>query len=124
MSSRHRSHRSRARDGWARERGSVTAEFAVAVPAVLIVVSLVLGAVAMQRDVALAATVAGQAARSLGRGESEARVRERIIEALPRASVLIDRPDGQHVCVSLDRTSSVGALFSARTQRQCARVDL
>jgi hypothetical protein len=52
-----------------RERGSVTAEFAVALPAVVLVLGLALGALAVGSQSVRLQDAAGLAARALARGE-------------------------------------------------------
>jgi len=91
------------------DRGTVTAEFATVMPAVLLVLVLVLGAfqaVSAQMSIVDAAAVA---ARSLGRGESEgvavSRVNSLIGEHTFRSST-----EGDFVCVSLTASVHLAAV--------------
>lgn len=58
------------------EAGSVTAELAIAMPAVSLVIAITLGAFAMQVERMKLVDVAATAARSLGRGEPDEVIRE------------------------------------------------
>ncbi len=63
---------------WRGERGSATAEFALAFPAVLGVVALLLGGVQVAALQVRAQDAAADAARGLGRGDSAAAVAGRL----------------------------------------------
>src|SRR4051794_27447671 len=77
----------------AAEHGSVAAELAAAMPAVILVLVLCVGALqALARQVVLA-DAAAQTARSLARGA--------IPPALPAGAVLSEERSGGAVCVSL-----------------------
>lgn len=69
------------------ERGSATAEFAVAFPAVLAVVGLLLGGVQVAALQVRAQDAAADAARGLGRGDSAGAVAERLAGQLPTAAL-------------------------------------
>ncbi|MDW4571525.1 TadE family type IV pilus minor pilin [Microbacterium sp. M3] len=89
--------------------GAVVAEFAVALPAVVLVLVVGVGALAAAgRQVRLQDAVA-DAARLSARGESEARVRGAVVDSVAGASVAI-APRGDLVCV----TASAPALFGLR----------
>ena len=91
------------------ERGAVVAEFAVALPALLLVLILGVGALAgAARQVRLQDAVA-DAARLSARGESDERAREAVAATVAGASVEIG-PRGDLVCVS----ASAAALFGLR----------
>ncbi len=98
------------------DRGAVVAEFAVALPAVVLVLALAVGALAgASRQVRLQDAVA-DAARLSARGESDDRVREAVASTVAEASVEIS-PRGDLVCVS----ASAPALFGVRvTAAGCA----
>jgi len=53
------------------ERGLVTAELAIAIPALILVVGLVIGAIRWSMDAISATSVAAETARKIVRGESE-----------------------------------------------------
>jgi Flp pilus assembly protein TadG len=93
------------------DRGSVVAEFAVALPAVAIVLALGVGALAgASRQVRLQDAVA-DAARLSARGESSSRVTGAVTAAVAEASVEIS-PRGDLVCV----TASAPALLGLRVR--------
>lgn len=98
------------------DRGAVVAEFAVALPAVVLVLVLGVGALAgASRQVRLQDAVA-DAARLSARGESEQRVREAVATTVEEASVDLSSR-GDLVCVS----ASAPALFGVRvTASGCA----
>ncbi|KGN38101.1 TadE family type IV pilus minor pilin [Knoellia subterranea] len=74
-----------------REAGMVTAELAVAVPALVLVLALGLGAVAVVTDHLRCIDAARVGARLLARGEEAGRVRAEVIrQAPPGAVVLFD----------------------------------
>lgn len=91
------------------ERGSVAAELALALPAVVLALLLGAGALgAASRQVALQ-DVSADAARLLGRGES-ADAAERVVHvAVPDAGMSAARR-GDLVCVTASMTASIGAL--------------
>lgn len=81
------------------DRGAVTAEFAVALPAVVAVIALCVGALGVTgRQVRLEQAVA-QAARLAARGEAGSGVREVIARIASTDDVAV-RTDGDLVCVS------------------------
>jgi hypothetical protein len=69
------------------ERGSVVAEFAVAMPAVMLVLALLLGGIQLAALELRAQDAAADAARSWARGESGSVVRGHLARQLPGASV-------------------------------------
>jgi len=104
-----------------REQGSVTAELAVALPAVMLVVGLIVGVgqwqLQQQRLLVGAATVA----RALARGESQ----ELIDEWVSRSRASLEVSYGSNlVCARLSQTSALLGFekFAALkvSERQCA----
>ncbi|WP_298038907.1 TadE family type IV pilus minor pilin [uncultured Microbacterium sp.] len=92
------------------ERGSVAAELALALPAVVITLLLgasVLGAAAQQ--VALQDAVA-DAARLLGRGESAASAQAVVAAAVPSAH-MSGHTRGELICASAQVDARIGALI-------------
>lgn len=83
------------------DRGSATAEFALAFPAVLGVVALLLGGVQVAGLQVRAQDAAADAARGLGRGDSAAVVATRLQRQLPGAS-LGSWVDGDLRCVRVE----------------------
>lgn len=80
------------------ERGSATAEFALAFPAVLGVVALLLGGVQVAALQVRAQDAAADAARGLGRGDARSAVAARVERQLPGAQ-LSTWVDGELRCV-------------------------
>ncbi len=102
------------------ERGSVTAEFAVVLPAVVLVLVLCISALgATGRQVRLE-QAAAQAARLAARGESDARVRAVAAGVAGPVSVTV-RADGDLICVRL--TADAAPPLPALRARSCALAD-
>ena len=99
--------RSRSADG---ERGSVTAEFAVALPAIALVLAACLASVQLAAQQVRLTDAAADAARALGRGESEAEAAA-IADRVSGGAGLAAAADGQFVCATL--TASGGGLLAA-----------
>jgi len=94
------------------DRGSVVAEFAVALPAVALVLLLGVGALAAaSRQVRLQDAVA-DAARLSARGEPEQRARAAVATAVPGASVEIGTREDL-VCVSASAPALLGLRVTA-----------
>ena len=93
-----------------RERGSVTAEFAVALPAIALVLAACLASVQLAAQQVRLTDAAADAARALGRGESEADAAA-IADRVSGGAALSAATDGQFVCATL--TSSGGGLLAA-----------
>lgn len=87
-------------EGLRRDRGSVVAEFAVALPAVLLVLATVLGGVQLGTLQLRLQDAAADAARSLGRGEPGPTVASRIARQVPSARWSATRSAGL-VCAHL-----------------------
>lgn len=83
------------------ERGSATAEFAVAFPAVLGVLALLLGGVQVAALHVRAQDAAADAARGLGRGDSTGVVAARLARQVPGAALSTWR-DGELRCVRVE----------------------
>jgi hypothetical protein len=95
------------------DRGAVVAEFAVALPAVVLVLVVGVGALAAaSRQVRLQDAVA-DAARLSARGEAASRVHEAVSAAVGGATVDIS-PHGDLVCVSASAPALLGLRVSAR----------
>ncbi len=98
------------------DRGSVVAEFAVALPAVVLVLALGAGALAAGSRQVRLQDAAADAARLSARGESAARVHAAVSSALPGAAASIQER-GDLVCV----TASATVLLNLRiTADACA----
>ncbi|WP_426320952.1 TadE family type IV pilus minor pilin [Microbacterium sp. E-13] len=94
------------------DRGSVAAEFAVALPAVLVVLLVGVGALAGSSRQVLLQDAVADAARLSARGESDARAREAVAAAVGEASVTVS-PQGDLVCVSAFAPALLGLRVSA-----------
>jgi len=90
------------------DRGSVTAEFATVVPAVLLVLALCLGAVQISGQQVRLTGAAAAAARSLARGDGEDRVAGLVARLVGPAAISTQR-QGDFVCVRLSAPSAFGA---------------
>jgi hypothetical protein len=113
---------SAARNG---DGGSVTAEFAIVVPAVIAVFALVLGGIALGRDALAYATAAHQGARAVARGHDPERVRQNITGHVPGAVVEIVDDLGE-VCVTVRAAPAAGARawFELPAARECVTRDI
>lgn len=110
------------------DKGSATAELALAMPAVSLVIAITLGAFALQIERMKLVGVSAMAARAVARGEPEENIRALILEM----SSTLDSQDIQleiqtrenTVCVNLSRNFEIaglpGKLFDF-SELQCAR---
>lgn len=97
------------------DRGSVTAELAVALPAVVIVLALCIAGVQVGAAQVRVTSAAADAARALGRGESDATA-ARIAQGVSGAPVtLAAHRDAEFVCAEVSGTP--GGLLGAITLR-------
>ena len=105
--------------------GSVTAEFAIVVPAVIAVLALVLAGIGLGRDALAFTTAAHQIARAVARGEDPAKIRSVAIERLAGASVEIVE-EVRDVCVTVRAKSASGvrAWFAPPAARACVTKDI
>jgi Flp pilus assembly protein TadG len=104
------------------ERGSITAEFAVVLPAVLLVLVLCVGAASVSVQRVEAQSAASAAARILARGDGEGAAAGAVGRLAPGARMDSAR-DGDFVCVSVTSTARFVAARSAGvrlTGRACA----
>jgi len=101
----------------AAERGSVTAEFAVTLPALVLVLAACLSGVAVTGQQLRLQDAAALAARTLARGGDPESLVARL---LPTASVE-RRPEGDLACVALTMPATVTALLPLTlSARSCA----
>ena len=106
-----------SRRGLGEDRGSVVAEFAVALPAVALVLLLGAGSLgACARQVRLQ-DAAADAARIVARGESEERAGALVAAAVPGAAAATERR-AELVCVTA--SSPAGLLPLALSATSCA----
>lgn len=97
------------------ERGAVAAEFAVAVPAIVVVLALGVGTLSAAATTVRLQHASADAARLLGRGDDPARALRPVAEAGGAARV--DRADGL-VCVTAEVPLPAG--LPALAARSCA----
>ncbi|OZD47363.1 hypothetical protein CH252_21010 [Rhodococcus sp. 06-1477-1B] len=97
------------------ERGAVTAEFAVALPAVMIVLALGVGVLGSVATTVRVQQVTAEAARLLGRGDAQALAR--IAEV--GATATVDRSGGV-VCVTASAPVPLGLPLPPVAARACA----
>lgn len=103
------------RPGW-RESGMVTAELAVAIPAVVLVLACCLAGVLAGIDQVRCVDAARLAGRAAARGESVAAVRELALRAAPSgATVHVERWGDDAVVVVRARTGGWGGVVPSWT---------
>lgn len=108
---------------WRADRGSATAEFALAFPAVLGVVALLLGGVQVAGLQVRAQDAAADAARGLGRGDSAAAVATRLQRQVPGA-VLSSWVDGDLRCVRVEvAPAGAAAILGLRARAGACALD-
>jgi len=89
------------------EAGSITAEFALVLPAVILVLCCCLGAIAVVGQQVRMTDAAAGAARALGRGESVDSVAALVNGTAPGAT-LGSESRGEFICATLSAPSGVG----------------
>lgn len=89
------------RSATASDRGAVTVEFALTLPALLLVLALAVGAITAADARLACADAARVGARSLARGESEARAGELAREAAPAGAEIGLGRDGETARVTV-----------------------
>ncbi len=92
---------------WRSDDGAVTAEFAVVVPAVVLVLAMGLSAVQVGLTQLRATDAAADAARSLGRGDDAGTAAGRVARVLPGAT-MTSGVEGDLVCVRVDAVGGSG----------------
>jgi len=110
------------------DKGSVTAELALAMPAVSLVIAITLGAFALQIERMKLVGVAAMAARAVARGETQENARALVLEMNSTADSqqinLEIQTRENTVCVNLSRNFEIaglpGKLFDF-SELQCAR---
>lgn len=110
------------------DKGSVTAELALAMPAVSLVIAITLGAFALQIERMKLVGVSAMAARAVARGETQENVRSLVLEmssTLESQQINVEIQTRENtVCVNLSRNFEIaglpGKLFDF-SELQCAR---
>ena len=90
------------------ERGAVTAEFALTLPAIVLVLALVVGGLTLSAQRVMTASVAAQIARLEARGDSAAAAQ--VMQRLPRGLTVNARDEGALRCVTVRARLSEGPL--------------
>ncbi len=93
----------------ANEDGSVTAEFVTVLPAIILVLGCCLGAVGLVSQQLRLTDAAADAARSLARGDDEARARALVAQRVDGASLQTDHR-GEFICVEVSTPGAAGPL--------------
>lgn len=101
------------------ERGTVTAEIAVAVPSVIIVLAACLGGIAASAAQLRAHDAAADAARMLARGESADLARGQV-EASVAGSALDVRVESDLVCATVTARPRILGIAVTVSARSCA----
>lgn len=83
-----------------RDRGAVTAELAVGLPALVLVLGACLGGLGIATSQLRAHDAAADTARLLGRGESLASVEAVVARTVPGGRLAVSRPD-QLICATV-----------------------
>jgi hypothetical protein len=112
---------------WARlsdDGGSAVAEFAVALPAVLLVLGMLLGGIQLGVLQVRVQDAAADAARSLGRGDASAVLAARLARQVPGARLTSTR-SGALVCAHLAASAAGPAALLGLTvsATSCAQVE-
>jgi Flp pilus assembly protein TadG len=90
------------------DRGSVTAEFAAVLPAVVLVLACAIGAMQLAGEQLRLQGADAAAARLLGRGDSGARA---LVQAVNPDATLVARTSGDLVCADSRAPAALGILF-------------
>lgn len=102
-------------------RGSVTAEFALLMPSVALIIAVTGGVLGLQVERLKEVSLAASAARALGRGESEVAVRDDLKSADPSILLTIDYL-ANLVCARVARHVQLASLPEIEvSERQCFR---
>ena len=103
------------------DRGAITAELAMALPSVALVIAVTLGGFGLQIERMKLVSIAASASRALGRGEAEVSVREMVRETEERATLNVETLNN-HICARLSRTFKIAGFQDFEvSERQCAR---
>ena len=94
------------------DRGAVVAEFAVALPAIVVVVLLAVGALSTTGQHIRLQDAAADAARLAARGESDGRVAAAVAAAVTDATATVTG-DGEVVCVTASTDVLAGLRIAA-----------
>ena len=113
-------HRPNSRSGIS-EAGTVTAELAIALPSVALVIAVTLSGFGLQVERMKYVASAASAARALGRGETQAEVTALLAEVSPEASLEIEFLEN-YICAKISKSVSLlGVQGFEVSERQCSR---
>ena len=103
------------------DAGSVTAELALTLPTVSLVIAVCLSGFGLQIERMKFVSVAASAARALGRGESQASVETLALQAAPGVDLKVEFLS-EYVCAVVSRNYPILGLQQIEvSERQCAR---
>jgi Flp pilus assembly protein TadG len=102
-----------------RDRGTVTAEVAVALPVIVLVLAACLGGLGLAAAQLRAQDAAADAARLLGRGESIAAAQQHVIRVAPSSRLTVSRPSGL-VCANVHVEQRVMLMPIVLSASSCA----
>jgi Flp pilus assembly protein TadG len=101
--------------------GAITAELAIAMPSVALVIAVTLSGFGLQIERMKLVAVAATAARALGRGEAQKAVEALVAESAPESKLAIEVLEN-HICARLSKSFLVAGLQSFEVEeRQCSR---
>lgn len=102
-----------------RERGSVTAEFAIVAPVLVLLLALGAGLLGASGTRVRLEDAAADAARVLARGEGEARAAAIVARGVGGAAIAVGRSDG-FVCVTATAAAGVMGVATPVEATSCA----
>ena len=105
------------------ERGSVTAELVLAIPAIMMLLAIFIGAMGLQLERFRLVDLAATLARADARGESAEVLQELMHQWQPSANFKVQSTQ-ELVCVAVTKATSILGLpakIFALTEKQCAR---
>jgi hypothetical protein len=109
------------RSRFSSDLGSVTAEFAAAMPAVVLVLAFAIGAIGLGGEQLRLQGAAFEAARMVGRGESGALGR---VQSVSPGATVSTHASGQSICVEARATVALGVISGiALSATSCALND-
>jgi Flp pilus assembly protein TadG len=102
------------------DRGSVTAEFAAVLPAVVLVLGCALGAMQLAAEQLRLQGADAQAVRLLGRGDPGAR---ELVAAVNPNATLVVRSSGDLICADAKAPASIGILTGVTIAASACALD-
>ena len=106
---------------WFGKQGTVTAELAMAMPSVVLVIAICLSGFGLQIERMKFVGIAATAARALGRGEDSVEVAQLVAESAPEAKLRVEYLEN-HICANLSRSVAIAGIQEFEiSERQCSR---